>query len=323
MADSTLNTIRKKVRRLTRTPSVQQLSDIELDQYINTFILYDFPAHIKVRTLRKTFTFFTEPNVDTYKTNTTDINSPLFNFKNRYITTHEPVYVAGYEAAVYQSREQFFLTYPMRNSIQGIGQQGDGITQAFAGTLSNLPVLRNNVLFSSVDAMNNGLALYDDGLGILTGDGTGTINYETGAYTLNFSTPPAASEPIRSQTVPYVAARPYAILFFEDAMTLRPVPDQVYRVQMEVNVQPAELLSGSDSPDLAQWWQYIAYGAAKKVFEDRMDLESVQMIMPEFKTQERLVLRRSIVQQTKERVSTIYTDQVGLWGGWNNNNGYY
>ena len=80
--------------------------------------------------------------------------------------------------------------------------------------------------------------------------------------------------------------------------------------------QPTELLSSGQSPDLQEWWQYIAYGASKKIFEDRMDLDSVQSIMPEFKMQERLCLRRSIVQQTSQRTSTIYTDQSSTAGAY-------
>ena len=67
---------------------------------------------------------------------------------------------------------------------------------------------------------------------------------------------------------------------------------------------------------MEEYWQYIAYGAAKKIFEDKMDLDSVQMIMPEFKQQERLCLRRSLIQYTNERTSTIYTDQVSHMNGW-------
>ena len=79
---------------------------------------------------------------------------------------------------------------------------------------------------------------------------------------------------------------------------------------MDVYVRPTELLAGGSSPELEQWWQYIAYGAAKKIFEDRSDPDSVQQIIPEYKEQERLVLRRTIVQQTKERTATIYTDSL-------------
>ena len=64
-------------------------------------------------------------------------------------------------------------------------------------------------------------------------------------------------------------------------------------------------------PELSEYWQYIAYGAAKKIFEDRMDQESVQLIMPEFKEQETLIQRRTIDQQSNERSATIYTENVG------------
>ena len=93
---------------------------------------------------------------------------------------------------------------------------------------------------------------------------------------------------------------------------------------MEVYVQPTALLDATTEPALKQMWQYIAYGAAKKVFEQRMDLDSVQMIMPEFKQQERFVLRRTIVEQVNERTATIYTQINNLrygWNGWNYGNG--
>ena len=73
-----------------------------------------------------------------------------------------------------------------------------------------------------------------------------------------------------------------AVLFYDDAFIFRPVPDQPYRAQVQVYIQPTQLLE-EGSPQLYEWWQYIAYGAAKKIFEDRTDFESVQTLMPEFK----------------------------------------
>lgn len=322
MAQTDLDAIRTKVRRLTRSPSTNQLADADIDEYVNTFVLYDFPSHLRLFTLRTTFEFFTEPFIDVYETNATP-GDPFNDFKNKYVSIHKPMYIAGREATVSQSREQFFYWYPLDNEIRSIGTKGNGTATAFSGTLTNVPVLRNNVLFSSIDGSNNGLELHDDGSGTLTGDGSGTINYITGAFTLNFSAAPGSGTNIESQTVPYVASRPDAILYFDNTFTLRPVPDKPYRVSMEVYIRPTELLAGSDDPDLSQWWQYIAYGAAKKVFEDRTDMESIQRIMPEFKVQEQLVLRKTIVEQTKERVATIYTDQVdGRGNNWRNNNNF-
>jgi hypothetical protein len=146
------------------------------------------------------------------------------------------------------------------------------------------------------------------------------VNYITGAFTLTFATAPGSGQPINSQTVPYVASRPQAILFFNNSFILRPIPDQPYRIDIQVYVRPTELISSGQVPELEQWWQYLAYLSAKKVFEDRMDLESVQQIMPELKMQERLVLRTTIVDQTKERSATIYTQQTGWMNGgfWGN-----
>lgn len=325
MADSTLAAIRTKVRRLTRSPSSSQITDAQIDEYVNTFILFDMPEHLRLFSLRTNFTFYTEPYIDTYENEPTDMTSPLYNFINKYITFNEPVFVAGYEVKLSQSQEEFYGYYPKVESIQSIGTNGDGVTTAFAGTLSSQPILRNQVLFSSITSTNTGLALYDDGAGALTGDGTGTIDYVTGAYTLAFSTAPAAGEQITSQTFPYVASRPFSILYFDDKFVMRPIPDVPYRVEIEAYIRPTELALASDTPELRQWWQYVAYGASKKVFEDRMDLDSVQLILPEFMKQELLVQRRTIVQQMNQRSATIYTQSYyGCYGpGWFNGGGFY
>lgn len=314
MADSTLAAIRKKVRRLTRTPSEQQLSTADIDEYVNTFILYDLPQHLRLFKLRTTLTFYTEPNIDEYETNAV-VGDPLENFENRYTAVYGPVYVAGYEAFLSQSVAEMTSMHPITNAIF-TETQGDGITVAFAGTLTNIPVISGKVVFNAIDANNDGLRLSDDGAGNLVGDGVGTINYITGAYTLTWNVAPAAGTDINSLTIPYTAARPDTVLYFDNKFIVRPIPDQVYPIQVEVDIRPTELLNAGESPDLEQWWQYVSYGAAKKVFEDRSDNESIADIMPALKEQELLVLRRTIAQQSKERAETIYS--AGAWIGYGN-----
>lgn len=349
MADTTLQAIQNKVRRLTRSPSVSQLPDADINEYVNTFLLYDMPEQLRLFALRDTFSFYTSPYVDKYPT---DIESyvgvttnQLYDFRNRYVTTHKPVYIAGLQSSWSQSREEFYGNYPLNNSIQTV-DTGDGITTTFTGTIPNIGtsqgtvLLQNNILMSSIDINNEGLALIDKPVHeTVTGnpttngnlyvpgsvpsipptvvDATNTINYVTGVYTITFATAPGSGQDITSQTVPQAVAKPNSILYFDNAFWVRPVPDKPYKINIEVYRLPTELLNTGDSPELKQWWQYIAYGAAKKVFEDRTDMESVGMIMSEFKTQERLALRRTIVQQTKERTATIYTNQVDF--GSNNN----
>lgn len=367
MAVSSLLAIQQKVRLITRSLSQAQLSDAQLNQYINTYVLYDFPETLRLFNLKTTFSFYTLPFIDTYST-TTNAASPLYNFTNKYLTTDSPIYIAGYNALFSQSREEFYGIYPLVNSISSIGITGNGTILQFSGVINsqqaNVPqnstqfstLLQNNVLFSSLDSNANGLAMQDSPiLDIVTGNPThygllynalttnentfnsitnpngipvlslpapytdaigfpttNYINYLTGQFVVTFATAPAAGAPINSQTVPVNPAIPQSLLFYDGSFVVRPVPDQTYRVDMEVWVQPTELLLAGQSPELEEWWQLIAWNSAKKIFEDRMDYDSINLIMPSLKEQEVLVLRRTIVQQTSQRVSTIYSNQNGV-----------
>jgi len=318
MSDSTLSTleqIRIKVRRLTRSPSANQLSDQNIDDYVNTFVLCDFPEHLRISALRTNFFFYTQPYKDVYENDTTNLYSPLYNFINKYTTFHPPIYVNGFISSLTLNATDFYASFPKTSYSVDIGT-GDGATTSFSGTLSNVPILVNSVQFSSVDISNDGLIVYDDGLGNLYENtpaaqvNVGNINYQTGAYTFTFLSAVKDQTSVYAQTYPFTPSKPTLILYYDNKFTVRPIPDRPYKIEMEAYIRPTELLSSAQSPELAQWWQYIAYGAAKKVFEDRMDLESVSLIMPEYTKQEELVQRRSIVQQSDQRSATIYSNQT-------------
>jgi len=307
---STLDRIRIKIRRLTRSPSTSQISNDSIDEYVNSFVLYDFPEHLRTFSLRTTLVFYTEPFIDTYSND--DI---VTNFDNLYTNVYDNSYVDGYKQLFTQNREQFFSLYPQQANIESIAT-GDGVTVNYTGTLTGIPSLRNHISFSSIATDTTGLTMRDvpndpnDGTGTFTGDvgAASTINYTTGVYDITFDAAPGVGYSVNSHHNSYVAGKPTTILYYNNDLTFRPVPDQPYRVELEVAVRPAELLDAASMPELSQWWQYIAYGSAKKIFEDRMDMESVALIMPEFNKQEILINRRTIDQQTKERTSTIYVD---------------
>lgn len=359
---NTLQAIQTKVRRLTRSPSTSQITDADLQNYINTFVVYDFPEHLRMFNLRTTFNFVANSYQDEYPTDIASFagvtTNPLYDFQNRYLTVHPPFYIAGYQAFSTQSREQFYAIYPFVNNIQQLFPTGDGVTTTFTGFIpqqngfSSPPqnsgqtvLLKRNVLFSSVDSNGNGLSLADVPLidpstgnesvlgnlyvpgmqptvAITTAslDPNNNINYLTGQYTITFPVAPGPNVTINSQTVPMQVSLPQAVLYYNNTFFLRPIPDQPYTVNFEAYVAPSYLMETTSTPALDEWWQYIAYGAAKKIFEDRLDMDSVQMIMPEFMKQQNLCQRRSIVQYTNERTATIYTEQTnfgpggGQWG---------
>lgn len=404
LATNTLQTIRTKIRRLTRSPSTNQISDADIDQYINTSIAYDLPEHLRLFDLHSTFSFYLSPNIDTYPLTPIATTDPLFNFKNLYVNMSQPVYIAGYLSLFTQDPKDLFQQYPQVLTIASIGVKGNGTTTTFTGTLNNQgttstssasssksPILQSTVttpvpntgtpqqynwgrvLFSTNDNYNNVLSLIDCPVsgpfqapqpqypipaGIIPGyplptvspaglttngnwgilfnpilgpaswDGSSFINYITGQYSVTFSNPagnptaPGNNVTINSQTYPYVPSRPQMMMFYNDMLTFRPVPDQAYIVSFEVYSRPTQLIAANQVPDIEQWWQYIAYLAAKKILEDRMDMDTVQMIMPELKEQETLVQRKTLVQNANVRTSTIYVTTNGMFGygsGWNSN----
>lgn len=326
MANSTLTEIITKVRRVTGSLSVNQVSDADITEYVNTFIAFDFPEELRLFSLRTTISWWCLPYVDEYRTDATAQVPQLLNYDQNYITTHPPVYCSGFKLLWMQSREEFFNYWPFTNSVQMV-QSGDGVTTDFTGTLPAVPVLRNNVTFATLGPNNTGLELHDDGNGLLVGDvgaGLNTIDYVTGVYNLSYSSAPANGADINAQTFPYAVARPTTILYYDDKFTLRPVPNQPYQITMEAYIRPSQLLAANQSPQLNQWWQYIAYGAAIKLLQDRTNYERISELMPEFKRQERLVLRRTNEQLATQRAATIYTQQANL-GGWNSpfGNGIY
>lgn len=336
---STLATIRTKVRRLTGRPSPQQITDSQINDYVNTFYQYDVPEHLRVFSNNTTFTFLTEANVDQYHMKAVNPASPTFNelvvdfdggvesAVNVFYNLQPPAYIAGYQSFYSQSREQFFRTYPALGDIF-TSITGNGTAGPYTFTLPNVPMLQETITVGVIDNTGTTIKVVDSPQDRETGNWlisnsttgvTGSINYLTGAGTITFATAIPSRNEITFTSTPYQPNRPLAVLFFDNTITLRPVPDKPYPVQFNAFLTPAALLQDDSNPLLKQWWQYLAYGAAKKIFEDSQDADGVDKITREFKAQENLVLNRHIVQQTNERTATIFTEMVAFpYGNFNN-----
>jgi hypothetical protein len=266
-----------------------------------------------------------------------------------------PVFIAGYQSYMTQSRDNFFRINPNLNFLQQSATTGNGTAGPYSFYLTQTPIMpgfkRNppgaysssgatypsptdvppsainwNVLISGTNAFGQSVNLVDDGGGTSgTGIGylfdpagvttvanaaQGTINYATGQVNItNFSQSIADGAPINAQYIPYVASRPQSVVYFQTQFILYPVPDQAYTVSFEAYKYPTALIENGDVPQLAEWWQMLAYGASDKIFADNGDLESMAKFRPLLDEQMKLVQRRTIVQQTSERSATIYTEQ--------------
>lgn len=333
---TTLTAIRDKVRRITGRPSATSITNAQIDEYINTFYLYDFPEHLRLQSLRVNWQFLTQANI------------PVYDFpKELFLTVMPPVFIAGYQSYMTQSRENFFRINPELNLLKQSVATGNGTNGPYTFTLTPTPILRGfkqnppgafaspsilypsipvaginwNVVITSLDGNSNSISLVDDGLGQLWDVGDvitagavprGSINYLTGVVIATFNAVIPAGIPINAQFVPYKASRPQSACFYQDQISLYPIPDQAYTVSLECYKYPTALLAAGDSPQLAEWWQALAYGAADKVFTDNADMDNATKYRPLLDEQLRLIQRRTLVQQTSERTATIYESQQQL-----------
>lgn len=160
---------------------------------------------------------------------------------------------------------------------------------------------------------------------VLTTQYCGTVNYVTTAITVNFPVAPAAGTMINVWASQYQVGRPYNLLFWNNEFTIRPVPDNVYQVEVEAYQTPAQFLQTTDNPVLNQWAQYIAFGAAAEILRDRMDTEGVENLQEGFKRQEALVLERQAVEEIQQPNITLFNSTQTGYGygmGWGIGQGF-
>lgn len=215
----TLLNIRNKVRNITGTPSTDQLSDQQINDYINNYYIYTMPFELKVQIANQFLNFTTTPGVDVYA------------FPGGYFTDSPGAYADGFPMIFYQDPDVFYQDWPQQYAVDNIAT-GNGVTQSFSGGLQNPPIMIGTLLIASDDPTgfqqvvsdqgttvsenialgNNGTAysgtlnvfpivpgtlivndsfevLTDNGAGILSNPlgANGTINYNTGVYSINFT----------------------------------------------------------------------------------------------------------------------------------------
>lgn len=329
-----LTTIATKVRRLIGLPSSYQIADQQIYDYINSFYLYDFPAQYRALKLKDIYTFNTIRGLDTYAFDS-----------EHYTTIEQPVRCAKREITLFNDPWSFyganFNWQYQTNFATGTGGAGP-----YTGTTSATPIIRStsnnpnltvnpnypasrvqNILITANVALGNTMNVTDDGNGNLIGDclAGGTINYNTGAIAgLTFTSPIPAGNNIQIQYNPTTLSQPLSILFFQNQFTLRPVPDQGYTIELVAYRQPSQALMhvapiGTGTPEQLEWWECIAIGAAKKYYEDLVDFDNIGIMEKLLKEKYALAETRTYAQLGKQRVNTIFADQLTSsrgGGGW-------
>lgn len=334
-----------KTRRLTARPSESQLSTTEAVRYANTYYVFDMPEELRMESLRVNYQFLTNANTPAYDLPTNiylDVMPPVYiggyqsfmtqsrenffriNPELLFLQEQSATYTGG---GAYNQNGPFAIQCTATPLLRGFKQNPPG---AFSLTSVEVSKINWNVLVSGVDGNGNNQCLVDDGAGNLyrttdfTNDLTnfpirGTVNYATGAVTIvagGFALGIPTLSSINIQYIPYVASRPQSCVFFQDQILVYPIPDQAYTVSFEAYQYPLAFDATGNltvqNPQVLEWWQMIATGAAMKIFEDAADFEMMAKYQPILKAYEAKALRRTIVQQTSERVATIYTEQTAF-----------
>jgi hypothetical protein len=148
-----------------------------------------------------------------------------------------------------------------------------------------------------------------------------TVSYLTGTTTLTFPVSIPQGNNINAQVFYFQSGLPRSILYYNNSLTLRSVPDIQYLVELDAFLSPAAFLSTAAAIPFGYMAEYIARGAARKILSDTGDWEQFDRYEPLFIEQERLVWKRSQRQWTATRTGTIYNLGSGQGIGINNNFG--
>lgn len=207
--------IRQKVRNLTGTPSQDQLTDFQVNAYINNYYIYEMPHELKVQIENNFLDFKTEVGVDVYS------------FPEAYLTDSPGAYADGFPLIFYQDPDIFYQDWPQQYAVDNLFT-GNGSQVTFTGGLQNPPIIIGTAfitdgvqvlqdtgtpVMTQTIATGNGGTTYsgtlasppivtgsfsvtsgneiftDNGNGTLSSNlgGSGTINYASGVWALTFA----------------------------------------------------------------------------------------------------------------------------------------
>lgn len=355
MTVGTLQDIIEKIREVSASGNSLQVTDEKIIKYINSYYLYDLPNDLRNIKLKDVYTFNTVQGVDTYPfdfDHWSTVEGPAYcgkiqitlfqdkmNFY-RYNFSSQQIFTFAYGDGTpgpYLGTTQVFPVLRSYNNNPMVDTELCN-TQPFpTGYPPQFPLNNNidrvqNILITANTATSS-LQVTDDGNGNLIGNCLvgGTIDYQTGAITgLTFTSAVPSGNNIWIEYIQQVQGQPYTVLYFQNQFVVRPIPDKSYTIEMTAYRQPSQALLGTNSatspnlsgrPEEFYWWELIAFGAAKKLYQDRLDTDGVAMM--DLFLQEKIdeARTRTYAQLGTRQISTIYRDETTMnnipgWQGW-------
>lgn len=338
-----LQDIIEKIREVSASGNRDQVTDEKIIKYINSYYLYDFPNDLRIIKLKDVYTLNTIQGVDTYPFDFdkwSTVEAPLYIGKQQIALFQDKQQFYQYN----------FNTQQLETFAEGDGTVGPylGVTQAnpiirsvnnnpmadtqlsstqvfpsgYPPTFRQSNISRIQNILISANTATSSLNVTDDGAGNLIGDcaAGGTINYQTGEIdNLTFTALIPSGNEINIQYTQAVLAMPATVLFFQNQFVLRPVPDQAYTIEMTAWRQPSQALLGTEDitvpdldgrPEQLDWWELIAFGVAKKLYQDRLDTDGVQLMEAFLQEKISEARTRTYAQLGKRAINTIFRDDT-------------
>ncbi len=364
-----LNRLRYTIRKLTGKYDTSQLPDTSsgeinisnpsgIDDYINDYYLYDMPEDLRSLRLRDFYTFTTIPNCGTYS------------IPQNILQLYAPIYIDNYQYNFYQEPSIFYNLWPELDFIDQNRFIPNGVTTSFTFNVSESPVQQGSVTiglqpnldgspspiletFTDSDQpipLDIPVKQYFVNPGILTGNqgSTGTIDYLTGQVILNYLTAPPAGTNSSCHYHPYIPSRPRDMLFWQQQLFIRPIPNDTYAVKIMAYMLPTTVISAAtnatqrpslyvdpattptssptsttvqiqgftgnsgslptDLPQFNEFWQLIAYGASLKIFAEDGEWQEYALLEERYEKAKLLVQRKTLKQLAGQRIHTPYSE---------------
>lgn len=293
MATWTLADIRLKVRRLAGRLSAQELPDTLLDQYINRYTQYTFPAEVKLDRNQAWYEFVTQAN------------EFLYDAPSKYTNFIPPMTVNNFEILWYQEPSIFYDQNPI-SLQQNTFDSGDGVTTAFNTTVQFPPLWPGTVVITdNVETFVDTNQVYANSPVAITGSlgGTATVDYEAGTISVTFASAPASGAPIIATYAQFIAGRPTAVLWYQNQFRFWTMPDTSYRVRVQTytldlvvaqdgTVQET-FIAATDRPRLDEWGPAIAFGASRDIVAEYGEMDAYSDLTALYKEQLGYIMRRT------------------------------
>lgn len=263
--------------------SPNDISDDELNERINKFYQFTFPAEVKLDRNRTYYEFLTTPNQAYYTPSSS------------YTNFEPPATIDMMELSWYQEPAIFFQNNPHSVSTT-YPWTGDGVTVNFTTTISGVYIFPGTlVVTDNVEVFEDITDTYGTADIWITGSGGGTasVNYSTGVITAGFAIAPASGQKILLSYTPFTPGQSQACLYYNHRFQLYPVPDTSYKIRVKAYQIPDELTLSTDRPLLDQWGLCIAYGTARDLLVDYGEMDSYADVTVLYKEQVSYVINRT------------------------------